>query len=273
MHGLLKALKRIRRPVTPVHHATTLDVPFSTPIACARKSLTPSPLTPRNFSDHEDLITHEDQGHTHSLNPSENTSQILRQDSRSCTLLTPLSGTPQSGPRRHSSLVAPSRPSVIVYKVATGPKLARSRDVIRVSYGEGYRRRIHTTNPGHRDKERKQGLQGYPRKEHRNARRDDTTMYLNRKATRYKLCSSRANCDEKCPASTGLPRADTKVSGKLPPAKRIEGDMAWDFGAGPEKCHRRVDTDRTRVRVGGLTSVRMIPRMAVDGESRSKATP
>ena len=261
MHGPPKALKRTRRPVTPVHHATTLGAPFSTPTACARKTLTPSSLTLRNFSD---------QGRTHS---PENTSQILRQDRSSCTLLTPLSGTAQSGPRRYPSLVGPSRPSVIVYKVATGPNLTGSRDVIRVSYGEGYRRRIHTTSPGHRNKERKQGRQGYPRKEHRNVRRDDMTKHLNRKPTRSKLCSPRANCDEKCPASTGLPRADTKVSGKLPPAERIEGDMAWDFGAGPEKCHRRVDTDRTRVRVGGLTSVRMIPRTAVDGESGSRATP
>ena len=269
MHGLLKALERTRRPVTPVHHATTLDAPFSTPTASARKSLTPSPLTLRNSSDHEEL-TQSDQGQTHPLNPSENTSQILRQDRSGCTLLTPLSSTPQSGPRRHSSVIGPSRPSVIVYKVATGPNIAGSKDVIRVSYGEGYRRRIHTTSLGHRNKERKQGRQGYLPKEYGNARRHDTIKYLNRKATRPKLRSARANCDDKCPASTGLLRADTKVSGKLPPVERMEGDMAWDFGAGPEKCQRRVDMDRTRVRVGGLTSVRMIPRTAVDGESGSK---
>jgi hypothetical protein len=275
MRGLAKALKRTRHPVTPVHHSTTLDAPFSTPIACARRHLTPSPLTLRNFSGHDDL-THGDQERTLSLNPSENTSQNLRQrrQDSSCTLLTPVSSTPQSGPRRHTSLFGPSRPSVIVYKVATGPNLAGSRDVIRVSYGEGCRRRIHTTSPGHRNKERKQGRQGHRPKEYGNARRDNTTKQLNRKATRSKLSSSRANCAEKCPASTSLPRSDTKVSGKLPPAERIEGDMAWDFGAGPERCQRRVDTDRTRVRVGGLTSVRMIPRTAVHGgESGSKATP
>lgn len=274
MRSLAKASKRTRHPVTPVYHATTLDAPFSTPIACARKHLTPSPLTLRNFCGHDDL-THGDQERTPSLNPSENTSQNLRQrrQDSSCTLLTPVSSTPQSGPRRHTSLFGPSRPSVIVYKVATGPNLAGSRDVIRVSYGEGYRRRIHTRSPGH--KERKQGRQGYPPEEYGNARRDNTPKHLNRKATRSKLYRSRANCDEKCSASTGLPRSDTKVAGKLPPAERIEGDMAWDFGAGPERCQRRVDTDRTRrVRVGGLTSVRMIPRTAVHGgQSDSKATP
>jgi hypothetical protein len=55
------------------------------------------------------------------------------------------------------------------------------------------------------------------------------------------------------------------MSGMLPPAERVEGDMAWDFGAGLETCVQPVDADRSRVRVGGLTSVRMIPRTAVNG--------
>ena len=57
----------------------------------------------------------------------------------------------------------------------------------------------------------------------------------------------------------------------LAPAERVEGDMAWDFGAGPERCVRLMDADRSRVRVGGLTSVRMIPRTAVDGGIGPKA--
>jgi hypothetical protein len=55
------------------------------------------------------------------------------------------------------------------------------------------------------------------------------------------------------------------MSDSLPPAERVEGDMAWDFGAGSETCVRPADADRYRVRVGGLTSVRMIPRTAVGG--------
>jgi len=55
------------------------------------------------------------------------------------------------------------------------------------------------------------------------------------------------------------------MSGSLPPPERVEGDMAWDFGAGSETCVRPADADRYRVRVGGLTSVRMIPRTAVSG--------
>jgi hypothetical protein len=59
--------------------------------------------------------------------------------------------------------------------------------------------------------------------------------------------------------------ADIKMPGMLPPAERVEGDMAWNFGAGPETCVRPLGVDRSRVRVGGLTSVRMIPRTAVNG--------
>jgi hypothetical protein len=137
-----------------------------------------------------------------------------------------------------------------------------------VSYGEGRRKRTHPTNSGHRKKERNLGRLGYPPKEYGNAKRDDTTKPLDRKAVR----SARPGGYRDGGTSSGLRRADTKVSGKLPPAERLEGDMAWDFGAGPEKCQRRVDADRIRVRVGALTSVRMIPRTAVDGEIGPMAT-
>lgn len=244
-------------------------MPFSTPIARARKILTPSPLNLRNSSDNEELI-YGDQGRTHLLNPSDNKAQTLRPDRSSCTLLTPLSSISESGSRRHSSLLGTSRPSVIVYKVATGPNLAGSRDVIRVSYGDGCRKRTHATSSGHRKKERNLGRLGYPPKEYGNAKRGDTAKHLDRKAVRPKLCSARPGGYRD--GTYSLRRADTKVSGKLPPAERLEGDMAWDFGAGPEKCQQRVDTDRTRVRVGGLTSVRMVPRTAADGEIGPMAT-
>jgi len=114
------------------------------------------------------------------------------------------------------------------------------------------------------------GRLGYPPKEYGNAKRGDTAKHLDRKAVRPKLCSARPGGYRD--GTYSLRRADTKVSGKLPPAERLEGDMAWDFGAGPEKCQQRVDTDRTRVRVGGLTSVRMVPRTAADGEIGPMAT-
>jgi hypothetical protein len=57
------------------------------------------------------------------------------------------------------------------------------------------------------------------------------------------------------------------ASDKSHPAERIEGDMAWDFGVGSEMGERHANVYRPQVRVGGLTSVRMIPRTTVDGEA------
>jgi hypothetical protein len=246
--------------MTPVHVAT-FDVPFSTPSDPERKTLTPSPLT-LNFGEHEELIL-ADQRRTHPLNSPDNDLQIPDLDS-GCTLLTPSSSGPQSGPKRPSSSLGTSRPSVIVYKVSTGSNISGSRDVIRVSYGEGHRKRTPLANSSNRSvKERILGRQGCSTKEYGNAKRDDMTEHLNRKPIRSKIRSSRRYYVEKRSPS-GQRGADIKMSGRLPPAERVEGDMAWDFGAGPETCVRPVDADRSRVRVGGLTSVRMIPRTAVN---------
>ena len=64
-----------------------------------------------------------------------------------------------------------------------------------------------------------------------------------------------------------------KASDNWLPAERIEGDMAWDFGVGSEMVERGANVCRPQVRVGGLTSVRMIPRTAVDGEVGFRASP
>jgi hypothetical protein len=58
------------------------------------------------------------------------------------------------------------------------------------------------------------------------------------------------------------------LSGKPLSAERVEGDMAWDFGVGQQASERHVDVHHPQVRVGGLTSVRMIPRtvVLVEGE-------
>lgn len=227
--------------------------------------MTPSPLALCNFSKHEELILADRRRRSPSMNPRNNTSPIPHPDG-SCALLTPSSSGPQLRPRRPSSFLGTSRPSVIVYKVATGPNLSRSRDVVRVSYGEEYRKRTPLTNSINRSKERTLSRQGcsISTKEYGNAKRGDTTEHLNRNSIRSKFCSSRRYHNEKRSPS-GLRRAEIKMSGRLPPAERIEGDMAWDFGAGPETCVRPVDVDRSRVRVGGLTSVRMIPRTVVNG--------
>lgn len=244
---------------------------FSTPLTRTRETSTPS-LTLRNFSDHEEL-THADRRRAHPLDPSSNNPQIQRPEKSICTLITSSSSAPRTGLRQHSAFPRTSRPSVIVYKVATGPNLVGSKDVIRVSYGDGHRKRTHLTSSGKRSKDRSMGRHAYPQKEYGNAKRDDTAKHLDRKPIQPKLCSARRCYDENRFPSAGSRRADTKVLGKLPLAERVEGDMAWDFGAGTETYMRRVDADRSRVRVGGLTSVRMIPRTAVNGEIRPEAAP
>ena len=246
MRGSLKTPKRTRRPMTPVH-AATLDVPSSTPFALERKTLTPPPMSLRNFSEHEEL-TLADQRRAHPSSPQNNDPQIPH----SCTLQNPSSSGPQSGPKL-SSFHGTSRPSVIVYKVATGPNLLGSRDVMRVSYGEGHRKRTPLADSGNRSKERAPGRG--------NAKREGTTGHPNSKPIRSKLCSTRRYYDEKRSPS-GLRRAEIKMLGRLPPAERVEGDMAWNFGASLETCVRPADANRSRVRVGGLTSVRMVPRTA-----------
>jgi hypothetical protein len=264
MRGSPQAAKETRHPAPD--RVNALDAPFSTPSGPERNTLAPSPLALRNFSQHGKLVLAGRRG-AHPTSPPNNDSPISHPD-RNCALLTSTSSDPKSRPRRPSSFLGTSRPSVIVYKVATGPNFSGSRDVIRVSYGDGHRKRTPLTNSSNRSKERTLGRQGYSTKEYGIAKRDDTTELLNRKSMRPKLCSSRRYHVDKLSPS-GLRRTDIKMSGMLPPAERVEGDMAWDFGAGPETCVRPV-ADRSRVRVGGLTSVRMIPRTAgIDHETIS----
>lgn len=259
MRGSPKAPQETRR--TP-DHANALHVPFSAPSAPERKNLGPSSPALRYFSEREKIIS-ADRKRPRPMNPPNNDSPISHPDGN-CALLIPASSHSKSRRRRPSSFLGTSRPSVIVYKVATGPNFSGSRDVIRVSYGEAHRKRTPLTNSSNRNKERTLGRQNYPTKEYGITKRGDTTGHRNRKSIQSMLCSSRRCHDDKCSPS-GLRRADIMMSGMLPPAERVEGDMAWDFGAGPERCVQPVDADRSRVRVGGLTSVRMIPRTAVNG--------
>jgi hypothetical protein len=56
------------------------------------------------------------------------------------------------------------------------------------------------------------------------------------------------------------------LSGNLPSAERVEGDMAWGFGVGQRASVQHVDVQSsagTEVCVGGLTSVCMVPRTVI----------
>src|SRR6267154_1207426 len=157
MRGSPKAPKETKRPIP--EHANALDTPFSTPSGPERKTLAPSSLPLRDFGEHEKLFL-ADRRRTHPMSTPNNDSLISHPDGN-CALLTPTSSDRQSRPRRPSSFFGTSRPSVIVYKVATGPNFSGSRDVIRVSYGEGHRKRTPLTNSSNRSRERTLGRRGY----------------------------------------------------------------------------------------------------------------
>ena len=259
IYGSSKAPKRARHPITPVL-ATILDAPFSTPSPRSRKTRTPSHLTPSNFSDHEGSGS-AGEGRIHAPNPPDSSPRVPRPGRSSCALTNPSSNAPQSDPGQSASHCGTSRPSVIVYKVAMGPNLTRSKDVIRVSYGERHRKRNNMKHLGHGSKTRDLGRYANPLTGHDNARRDYASKHPGRRLLRSKLCFG-----ERRASSAGPQGTDTKESGNSQSAERVEGDMAWDFGVGSQTRTRRVDVNRSQVRVGGLTSVRMIPRTAADGE-------
>src|SRR3984885_15550537 len=117
MRGSPKVPKETRRPTSD--HANALEAPFSTPSGAERETLPPSSLALRDFSKHDELVL-AGRRRTHPMSPPNNDSPISRPD-RSCAFLTPASSDPKSRP---STFLGTSRPSVIVYKVATGPNFS-----------------------------------------------------------------------------------------------------------------------------------------------------
>lgn len=208
--------KRTKQFATPVR-ATTQDVLFRAPYADS--TLTPSPLTTLDIGDHEEL-SHVEGTQTRSSRPSTMSKDDTVIPGQGRALITPSPSAPHSDLGQNPPFSGACRPTVIVYKVARGPNLAKSKDVVRISYGEGHQKRTRMKFPGRRIK------------------RGDAAIHLDKK--------SKASSD------------------KSLPAERIEGDMAWDFGVSSEMGGRGANVHQPQVRVGGLTSVRMIPRTAVD---------
>lgn len=220
--------KRTRRIATPAR-AMSQDVPFNA--HPANLTLTLSPLSPLDFGDNQGMSRVEGT-QTHPSKPSAATQDDRVIPGQSCTLITRSLGAPYPDLGQNPPFGGACRPSVIVYKVTRGPNLAKSKDVVRISYGEGFQKRTRMKSSGRRSK------------------RGDATMHFDMKS-----------------------KADMGATYRLLPAERIEGDMAWDFGVGSEMGESLVNIHRPQVRVGGLTSVRMIPRTAVDGETGIRASP
>ncbi|KAI0305369.1 hypothetical protein B0F90DRAFT_1815592 [Multifurca ochricompacta] len=266
---IANALKRGEHTVSPVC-ATTLDVPFSTPSARSRKFLTPSPFTPLNFSDREESgCRKETETVSRVFQPFEYFEGQFRDLEAGLRLQCSAEFIMECFPvrsRQKQSSVGASRPSVIVYKVSTGPVIAGSKDIIRASYGKGHQKRSRMKVSGYLDKARYPRSHASPPKELGNPSRDGSAQDPNKKLARAKHCPARTFHDMKPTSSVHLQNVDLEVYGRPPSAERIEGEMAWDFGTGPDMSVRHAGSNRPQVHVGGLTSVRMILRTAVDGK-------
>jgi hypothetical protein len=256
-----KAPKQVEHSIAPVH-AAILDAPFSTPSSRLRRTRTPSLLARSDFSGHK-CSSGVGERQTDPFKAS-GKGWIPRPERSSCTLPNPSYNAPKSDPGQNASFLRTSRPSVIVYKVATGPNLARSKDVIRVSYGEGQQRNRNRKNRlGHSSKTHDLGHYNSPLKKHDKAKRGGMAKHSGRKLSRTQFC-----LDDRRASPAGQKAVETMLSSNPPSAERVEGDMAWDFGVSQQASARHVDVHRPQVRVGGLTSVRMIPRtvVLVEGE-------
>ncbi|KAF8270586.1 hypothetical protein EI94DRAFT_737423 [Lactarius quietus] len=159
--------KRTKRIATPVR-AMAQGVPFYAPTADL--ILTASPLTPLDFGDHE-KSNHVEGTQTHSKpSATTNDDRVIPRQGCSLTTLSPSAPHPDLG--QNPPVSGACRPSVIVYKVAKGPNFAKSKDVIRISYGEGCQKRTRMKHSGRRSK------------------RGDAAMHLDMKSVRSYFCTT-----------------------------------------------------------------------------------
>jgi len=126
-------------------------VSFYTP--SAGFALTPSPLTPLDFRDHEGLSQIEGI-RSRSSKPSATSDGHLVSPEQGRRLTTTSPGAPHSDLGQNPPFNGVCRPAVIVYKVAKGPNLAKSKDIVRISYGEGHQKRTRMKISGRRNKVR-----------------------------------------------------------------------------------------------------------------------
>ncbi|KAH8993573.1 hypothetical protein EDB86DRAFT_3078628 [Lactarius hatsudake] len=140
---LSKRTKYIAAPVC----ATAQDMSFCAPPA--DMTLTSSPLPPPDFGELGGSSYAEV---THPSKSSTTSKDDTVVPERGCTLIAPSPNAPHPDLGQNPPVSGACRPSVIVYKVARGPNLARSKDVVRISYGEGHQKRTRMKLSGHRNK-------------------------------------------------------------------------------------------------------------------------
>ncbi|KAH8998048.1 hypothetical protein EDB92DRAFT_1321408 [Lactarius akahatsu] len=137
-------------------------------------TLTPSPLPPLDFGELGGSSYAEGTRPSKSSTTSKDDTVVPK---RGCILIAPTPNAPHPDLDQNPPFSGACRPSVIVYKVARGPNLARSKDIVRISYGEGHQKRTRMKFSGRRNKVRGRGGHTSPQKVLRNAK----TIHLDKK--------------------------------------------------------------------------------------------
>jgi hypothetical protein len=167
--------------------ATIRDVPFYAP--SADLTLASSPLTPPDSSDHEGSSRVEGT-QTRPSKPSTISKDDTVIPGQGCTLVTSSPIFPHLDLGQNPPFGRACRPSVIVYKVARGPNLAKSKDVVRISYGEGHQKRSRKNFLGRRNKVCGRGTHAGLQKLLKIVKRGDAAMHLDMKSVRPYLCTT-----------------------------------------------------------------------------------
>jgi len=144
-------------------------------------------LTPLDFGDREEL-SHVEGTQTHTSKPSTTSKDDTVIPGQGCTLVIPSPSTPHSDLGQNPPFSGACRPSVIVYKDISGPNLAKSKAVVRISYGEGVQKRSRMRFSGRRNKVRGQGSYASLQRVLRNVKRGDAAMHLDKKTVRPYFC-------------------------------------------------------------------------------------
>lgn len=152
--------KRTRRTATPAR-GMTQDVPFNA--HPTNLTMTPSLLSPLDFGDRQGMSRVEGT-QIHPSKPSATTQDDRVIPGQGCALITRSLDAPYPDLGQNPHFGGACRPSVIVYKVTRGSNLVKSKDVVRISYGEGSQKRTRMKFSGRRSK------------------RGDATMHLDMKS-------------------------------------------------------------------------------------------
>jgi hypothetical protein len=206
----------------------TQDVPFNA--HSANLTPTPLPLSPPAFGDHEG-INRVERTQTRPLKPSTSTQDDRVIPGQGCTLLTPPLSAPYPDLGQNPPFGGARRPSVIVYKVTRGPNLAKSKDVVRISYGEGLQKRTRMKLSGRQSKVCGRGTYVNLRKVLIIVKRGDATMRLDMKSVRSCFYTAQRCHGMKQLLSTGYRRQIWGQRTDYSPLSALKGTWPGTLGS------------------------------------------